>query len=149
VSAEEMLYEEIEGKDIKFKGFIDVVIKVPRKKGTWKHWILDWKTSKAYGWDRRKKQDFLVQAQIILYKHFWATKNDIPMRDVGCGFILLKRGGKPGKMCDLVTVSGGPKAIDKSTKMVRNMIGMVRKGMSLKNRDSCMFCVYKDTEHCP
>ena len=58
VSAEEMLYEEIPGKDMLFKGFIDVIIKVPRKNGTWKYWILDWKTSKSYGWDRRKKQEF-------------------------------------------------------------------------------------------
>jgi hypothetical protein len=149
VSAEEMLYEGIEGKDIKFKGFIDVIIKVPRKNGTWKYWILDWKTAKAYGWDRRKKQDFLVQAQIILYKHFWATKNNVPLKDIGCGFILLKRGGKPGKICELFTVSAGPKTIEKSTKMVKSMITMVKRGMYLKNRESCRFCAYKDTEHCP
>ena len=149
VSAEEMLYEAIEGKPLMFKGFIDVVIRVPRKNGTWKYWILDWKTSKSYGWDRRKKQDFLIQAQIVLYKHFWATKNNIPLKDVGCGFILLKRGGKPGKMCELLTISAGPKTIEKSTKMVKNMVGMVNRGMFLKNRDSCRFCVYKNTVHCP
>tara|TARA_Y100000593_G_scaffold94583_1_gene194428 strand:+ start:2098 stop:2919 length:822 start_codon:yes stop_codon:yes gene_type:complete len=149
VSAEEMLYEGVDGKEIKFKGFIDVIIKVPRKNGTYKYWILDWKTSKSYGWDRRKKQDFLTQAQIVLYKHYWAAKNNIPIKDVGCGFILLKRGGKPGNVCELVTVSAGPKTIDKSTKMVKSMIGMVSKGMFLKNRNSCKFCVYKDTDHCP
>ena len=149
VSAEEMLYENIEGKPVKFKGFIDVIIKVPRKNGTYKYWILDWKTSKSYGWDSYKRRDFLIHAQVILYKHFWATKNNIPMKDVGCGFILLKRGGKPGKMCDLFTISSGPKTIEKSTKMVRNMVGMVSKGMIIKNRGSCRFCPYKDTVHCP
>ncbi len=149
VSAEEQLYEEIPGKEMLFKGFIDVVIKAPRKNGTWKYWILDWKTSKSYGWDRRKKQDFLIQAQIILYKHFWATKNNIPLRDVGCGFILLKRGGKPGNMCELVQVSSGPKAIEKSTKMVKSMVNTVRKRFFLKNRDSCKFCEFYSTPHCP
>ncbi len=149
VSAEEELYEEIEGRDVKFKGFIDVIIKVPRKNGTWKYWILDWKTAKSYGWDRRKKQDFLTQAQIILYKHYWATKNDIPLKDVGCGFILLKRGGKPGNMCDFLVVSSGPKSLERATKMVSNMISAVKRQMFLKNRNSCTFCDFKDTQHCP
>jgi len=148
VSAEEMLYEEIPGKDALFKGYIDVIIKVPRKNGTWKYWILDWKTSKAYGWDRRKKQDFLTQAQIILYKDYWATKNDIPLRDVGCGFILLKRGGKPGNMCDLVQVSSGPKSIEKAQKMVTSMISTIRRSFFIKNRESCRFCEFANTEHC-
>ena len=148
VSAEEQLYEQISGKEMLFKGFIDVIIKVPRKNGTWKYWILDWKTAKSYGWDRRKKQDFLTQAQIILYKHYWATKNDIPLKDVGCGFILLKRGGKPGKMCEFFKVSAGPKTLDKANKMVKNMVSMVRRGMFFKNRESCRFCDYYDTPHC-
>lgn len=149
VSAEEALYEDIVGKDIKFKGFIDVIIKVPRKNGTWKYWILDWKTAKSYGWDRRKKQDFLTQAQIVLYKHYWATKNSIPLRDVGCGFVLLKRGGKPGKMCDFVQVSSGPKTTEKARKMVTSMISAVNKKFFLKNRDSCTFCDFRDTPNCP
>ena len=73
-----------------------------------------------------KKQDFLIQSQIILYKHFWATKNNIPLKDVGCGFILLKRGAKPGNVCELVPVSVGPKSIERSTKIMRNMINMFR-----------------------
>tara|TARA_Y100000310_G_scaffold105107_1_gene103477 strand:+ start:426 stop:1262 length:837 start_codon:yes stop_codon:yes gene_type:complete len=148
VSAEEMLYEPIEEKNLSFKGFIDVVIKVPRKNGTYKYWILDWKTAKSYGWDRRKKQDILTQAQIVLYKHYWATKNNIPLKDVGTGFILLKRGGKPGNICEFFQISVGPKAIEKARKMVRNMVSSVRSGMYFKNRDSCRFCEYYQTEHC-
>jgi hypothetical protein len=148
VSAEEMLYESIENKNLNFKGFIDVVIKVPRKNGTYKYWVLDWKTAKSYGWDRRKKQDFLTQAQIILYKYYWATKNNIPLKDVGCGFILLKRGGKPGNVCDLLKISAGPKMIDKVKRMVNNMTSIVRKGLFLKNRESCRFCEYYQTEYC-
>jgi hypothetical protein len=148
VSAEEELYEEISSKDLKFKGFIDVIIKTPKKNGDWKYWILDWKTAKSYGWDRRKKQDVLTQSQIILYKHYWATKNNIPLKDVNCGFILLKRGGKPGNMCELLRVSAGPKAIEKALKMVNNMVHSVNKNFFFKNRDSCMFCDYKDTEYC-
>lgn len=149
VKAEEELYEDIEGFDIKFKGFIDAIIKVPKKKGDgWIYWILDWKTANAYGWKRQKKQDILMTAQLILYKHFWSRKHDIPLNDVRCGFILLKRGGKPGNMCDIVNVSVGPKSLDKGLKMMRSMIKNVQKQFSLKNRNSCTYCPYKDTEHC-
>ncbi len=148
VSAEEELYENIENKPVKFKGFIDVIIKTPRKNGTWKYWVLDWKTAKSYGWDRRKKQDFLIQSQIILYKHFWATKNNIPLKDVGCGFILLKRGAKPGNVCELFKISSGPKSLEKSRKMVSNMIYAVNKKIAFKNRESCRFCNFYQTIHC-
>ena len=149
VKAEEELYEDIEGFDLKFKGFIDAVIKVPKKKGEgWIYWILDWKTANAYGWKRQKKQDILMTAQLILYKHFWSTKHNVPMSDIRCGFILLKRGGKPGNMCDIVNVSVGPKSLDKGLKIMRSMIKNVQKQFSLKNRNSCTYCPYKDTEHC-
>ena len=149
VIAEEELYEKIPDLDIKFKGFIDVIIKEPRKNGTWKYWILDWKTASPRGWSRQKKQDFNMQAQLILYKNFWGTKNNIKSRDISCGFILLKRGGKVGNICSLVKVSAGPASIEKANKAVRSMVKSVKKGMYLKNRNSCTFCDFKDTEYCP
>ena len=146
--AEEQLYESVEGKDINFKGFIDAVIKVKNKSGKDIYWIIDWKTAPKYGWRRQKKQDILMTAQLILYKNYWSVKHNIPLSDIRCGFILLKREASKGKTCDLVTVSAGPTALSRSLKVVNNMISSVRKGMFLKNRDSCMFCQYKDTEHC-
>ncbi len=149
VKAEEKLYEEIEGKNVKFKGFIDAVIKVPKKSGDGHiYWILDWKTSQAYGWRRQKKQDILMTAQLILYKHFWSKKHNIPLKDVRCGFILLKRGGKQGKVCELVTVSVGPKTLERGLKIMNNMISSVNRGIFLKNRDSCKYCSFKDTKYC-
>lgn len=148
--AEEELYEDIEDMDAKFKGFVDGVLKVPNKKGTGHlYWIIDWKTAQSYGWKREKKQDILMTAQLILYKHFWSKKHGVPLEDIRCGFILLKRGAKPGKICELVPVSVGPKSLEKAVKIVRSMISTVRKGMYLKNRDACGFCPYKGTPHCP
>ena len=147
--AEEMLYESVEGKDLNFKGFIDGIIKVPKKRGKgFNYWIIDWKTSQSYGWRRSKKQDILMTAQLILYKSFWSRKHGIPLADVRCGFVLLKRGGKPGKVCELVPVSVGPKSLERGIKILNNMISSVRKGIYLKNRDSCRYCQFKDTEHC-
>jgi len=149
IKAEEYLYEEIEGKSVKFKGFIDAVIKVPKKKGEgFNYWILDWKTAQSYGWRKEKKQSLLMTAQLILYKHFWARKHSIPLKDVRCGFILLKRGGRPGRICELVTVSVGPKTLARGIKMMNSMISSVYRGMFLKNRDSCIYCQFKNTEHC-
>ena len=146
VSAEEELYEEIDD-ELKFKGFIDCVIKYPMGKRT-KYVIIDWKTASARGWSRDKKQDIKTTAQLILYKHYWAKKNDIPLKDVACNFVLLKRGAKAGRTCNMVEVSAGPKSIEKANKMVKNMIGGVRREFFMKNRLSCKFCPFKDTEHC-
>ena len=148
VSAEAELYEGIENIETKFKGFIDCIIKVPQKNGSYKYWILDWKTSSGRGWSLEKQRDFLVHAQVVLYKHFWGTKNQIEMNKIMCGFVLLKKVKTVGKSCQLIKVSSGPKTLDKSQKLVRSMIKTVKKGMYLKNRDSCKFCEFKDTEYC-
>jgi hypothetical protein len=147
--AEEQLYEPIEAAQINFKGFIDGVLKVPKKRGSgYNYWIIDWKTAGSWGWRRDKKQDLGMTAQLILYKHFWAKKHNIDLKDIRCGFILLKRGGKQGKICELVTVSVGPKTYKKGLKLMNNMIKSVNRGMFLKNRNSCKFCPYHNTEHC-
>jgi len=149
VKAEEYLYEEIEGKPVKFKGFVDAIIKVPKKRGEgYSYWILDWKTAGAYGWRRDKKQDFKLQAQLVLYKYFYSKKYSIELKDIRCAFILLKRGGKIGNIVDIVPVSVGPKTLEKGIKLMNNMITSVSNGMFLKNRNSCKFCTYQDTEYC-
>ena len=89
-----------------------------------------------------------MTAQLILYKHFWAKKHNIDLKDVRCGFVLLKRGGKKGKVCELVKVSVGPKTYDKGMKLMRSMVKTVNRGMYLKNRNSCKFCPYLNTVHC-
>jgi hypothetical protein len=150
-NAEEDLYEnipEIE-KPLYFKGFIDGVLKVPKKRGAGHvYWIIDWKTAGPRGWSRDKKQDLGMTAQLILYKYFWSMKHNIPLKDIRCGFILLKRGSKPGKICSLVPVSVGDKTLDKGVKLMKNMISSVRRGMYLKNRNSCQYCPFLNTEHC-
>ena len=147
VSAEEPLYESIENHETKFKGYIDCIIKIPYK-NKYKYWVLDWKTASSRGWDRNKQSDFSVQAQVILYKDYWGRKNNIDLPDIQCGFVLLKKVKTVGKSCQLIKVSSGPKTIEKSEKLIKNMLSTVSKGMFLKNRNSCMFCEFKDTEHC-
>jgi len=146
VSAEEALYEQIDDS-LSFKGFIDGIIKY-KKRNKEKYVILDWKTASPRGWRRDKKQDIKTTAQLVLYKHYWGSKNNIESRDIACHFILLKRGAKPGKVCQIVEVSAGPKSTEKANKMVSNMINSVNKRFFLKNRNNCKFCPFLNTEYC-
>jgi len=107
------LYEEIAGQDIKFKGFVDAMIKAKNKRGLWCLWILDWKTSGPRGWSSDKRRDVLVQSQPVLYKNFCSQKFEIDPKDIKCGFVVLKRGLKPNKACELIEVSAGPKTLEK------------------------------------
>ena len=74
-----------------------------------------------------------MTAQLILYKYFWSMKHNIPLKDIRCGFILLKRGVKPGKICSLVPVSVGDKTLERGVKLMKNMISGVRKEFFLKS----------------
>ena len=147
VSAEEAIYENMENIPTKFKGYIDCIIKIPYK-DKHKYWVIDWKTSSGRGWSLDKQRDFNTQAQVILYKHFWGTKHNVEMKDIQCGFVLLKKVKTIGKSCQLIKVSSGPKNLEKSRKMVRSMIKTVEKKLFLKNRNSCMFCEFKNTDYC-
>jgi len=149
VSAEEQLYEHVPAVNTYFKGFIDAVIKTKDKKGKETYWVIDWKTAGDKGWYASKRKDILTWAQIALYKHFWRNKNNLDIKSVKCGFVLLKRGAPAGKTCELVKVSVGPKAEEKCTSMLRSMVLSMKRGLFLKNRNSCLFCNFKGTENCP
>lgn len=148
LAAEFNLWEPIDETGMFFKGFIDCIIKDTTKNGKERIWIIDWKTAGSGGWFREKRQDLLTQAQIVLYKSYWSKKMGVDPKDIQTAFVLLKRGAKPGKSIDLFRVSSGPKTMDKCNKIVTSMISTVRKGMFLKNRNSCKFCEFYQTEHC-
>lgn len=146
--AEELLYERIENHKIRFKGFIDGILKVVDKKGKVKYWIIDWKTC-GWGWARDKQQDFKTQLQLILYKNYWSKKHGVDMKDIRCAFILCKRDAKPGKSMGIVPISVGPTTSSRGLKIIDNHVRAVEKGLYLKNRGSCFFCEFQNTKHCP
>lgn len=148
VDAEHALYESIEKHPIHaFKGFIDGIIKIKGKKGEDQYWLLDWKTT-AWGWTSEKKSDHKMQQQLIFYKNFWSKKTNIDAKHVRCGFVLLKRSAKPGSHCELVKVSIGDVTSERALKVLGNMISSVKRGVALKNRESCTYCQYKNTQYC-
>lgn len=146
-AAEELLYEEITNHKIKFKGYIDAILTVNDKRGKKKYVIIDWKTC-SWGWSANKKQNFNVQLQLILYKIFWAKKHDISLKDIKCVFVLLKRDGKPGNSVGLVSVSVGPKTKDRGLNVIQNHVRSVSRGMFFKNRSSCKYCQFEESEYC-
>lgn len=153
IASEEALFEDLkvffEKHDgLNFKGFIDCVIKVPGKKpGQFLYWIIDFKTANR-PWNRDAIGDVKKRAQLVLYKKFWATKHNIPLKDVRCAFLILLKSGKPGKICYSIPVSVGDVTIDRSLKILGNSLSCIKRGFSLKNKESCKYCDYKDTEHC-
>lgn len=147
IDAEHYLYESIEKYPHAFKGFIDGIIKTKGKRGEELYWILDWKTT-SWGWNMDKKSDPDVARQLVFYKNFWSKKKGINPKNVRCGFVLLKRTGKEGARCELVTVSVGDVTTERSIKILNNMLGSIRRGIAIKNKNSCTYCPFKDTEHC-
>jgi hypothetical protein len=107
----------------------------------------------SWGWKTDQKRSFEKQMQLIFYKHFFCSKMNIPLKDVKCAFILIKRvpkkERKPGDRIELVPVSVGPVAVDKALKVLHNMINQVKLGFTSKNRRYCKpFCPYMGTKHC-
>ena len=156
IASEQELLELIPNETKTFKGYIDGVIRVPKKarKGSktttlppvFEYWIIDWKTC-SYFWNAEKRQDFKKQLQLVLYKHFYAKKFGIDPDLIRCGFVLLSRTGKT--KCQFVPVSVGPKTAKRGEEIMMRMLGSVRKGFFPKNRDSCKYCLYHKTQYCP
>lgn len=147
VDAEHYLYEKIGDTPHAFKGFIDGVIKCKGARNKVITWLIDWKTT-SWGWTMDKKSDDMVRAQLVLYKNFWSKKFGTDPRDIRCGFVLLKRTAKPGQHCELVTASIGDVTTGRSLKVLTNMLSCVKKGIAIKNRNSCQYCDYHGTEWC-
>jgi hypothetical protein len=155
LQSEEDLYEKIiidgiKHEDVSFKGFIDLVIEVPAKKGKTITWIIDWKTA-ARPWDRRKLMDPKVTYQLSLYKNFWALKHGRSHEDIRCGYAIALKSAKPGKVFNFIPVSVGPVISKRTLTVLNNFVGSVKRGMAIKNKseENCKWCEYKKTEWCP
>lgn len=154
VAAEYPLMESLEKKPGRFfKGFIDCILKInkPDPKGEKPpeeiYYVLDWKTS-AWGWTGEKKRDQTKQMQLVLYRHFWSLKLGIDPAKVKCGWVILKREAEPGQHIEFVPFDATEELSEKAIKTVYSMIGSLEKNLFTKNRNSCRFCVYFNTEHC-
>lgn len=143
---------------VKFKGFIDMVVKGKDARGNTILWVLDFKSC-SWGWDREKCQDKHLHAQLFLYKHFLCKKFNLNPDQVRTGFILLKkRPRKDDCPVEFFKVSAGPvsvqRALDSFNSTLTEMYERSKTGDFIKNRKSCVnkfgqVCPYYKTDKCP
>ena len=142
VSAEELLYEDIEESDLKYKGYIDLVLKTPDGK----HHVIDWKSC-SWGWDAKRRSDPMVTYQLTFYKYFYAKKHGLDPKNVETHFALLKRTAKKN-VVELFRVTSGPRKTNNALNFLNKAVYNIQKGSPIKNRLSCSRCDFYKTEHC-
>jgi hypothetical protein len=137
VAIEEELNEGIDSEkygDIKYKGYIDLVIRT--KDG--KIHIIDWKTC-SWGWPFRKKTDPMTSYQLTYYKNFFAKKYSFDLKKVETCFILLKRTAKKDNI-EVVRISSGEKKTENALKLLDTAIHNIDRGNHIKKKTSCHNC---------
>ena len=74
-------------RNIKFKGFIDLIIKDNIRN---RIKIIDIKTS-TWGWNKYAKADKNKTAQLLLYKSFYSKQHDVPLDRIDVEYFIVKR----------------------------------------------------------
>lgn len=155
------LFENIDRDDdlnMKFKGFIDIVLKTKAKNGDTVLYVADFKTC-SWGWDVETRQDRWKQYQLFLYKFYLCKKFNLDPKYVRTAFILLKKRPPKGTPpVEFFPVSAGPvsvqRALDALHTNLTEMKHRVATGSFAKDRSQCVdkygnTCPYKGSVHCP
>ena len=146
-SIEEELYESVQDADgndigLKFKGFIDMVLKDSQGN----YHIIDWKTC-SWGWDAKKKSDPMNTYQLVYYKQYFSKKHSIPLQNIEVYFGLLKRTAKKN-LVEIFKVTSGPRRVSNASVFLEKVVHNISNKNFIKNRLSCSRCEYYNTEHC-
>ena len=101
-------------KNIKFRGFIDLIIKDTVRN---RIKIIDIKTA-THGWNKYQKADKNKTDQLLLYKQFYSKQFDIPMDRIDVEFFIVKRKlyekvDFPQKRVQLFTPANGTPSINR------------------------------------
>ena len=73
--------------NLKFKGFIDLIIKDNIRN---RIKIIDIKTS-SWGWNKYQKADKNKTDQLLLYKSFYSKQHDVPLDRIDVEYFIVKR----------------------------------------------------------
>ena len=139
--------------EIKFKGFIDVVIRTKDKRGRSILYICDYKTC-SWGWNREKKTDPNLLAQLRLYKHFFSKKFKLDPKNVRTAFVLLKKTpSKKDSVVEFLPISAGPTTTMRAVNRLSEAVTGMESNDYRKNRNACINqwgdrCSYLDTPLC-
>ena len=141
----EPFLETSDGRKIKFKGFIDILIKAEDGRLV----IGDFK-SFSWGWDSHQKSDKMLAYQLVYYKAFLSQKLDIPeeeLKNIDTYFMLLKRTVKK-EFCEIVPVTSGTKRIQNAKELLEKTVKNIEHDSFKKNRKSCDKCKFHKTSYC-
>tara|TARA_R100001129_G_scaffold178323_1_gene153995 strand:+ start:4713 stop:5486 length:774 start_codon:yes stop_codon:yes gene_type:complete len=133
---------ETDIKDYNFKGFVDLIV----KDGEGHYHVIDWKTC-TWGWNARKKSNTLLTRQLVYYKYYYAKSLGIDPRCVSTHFGLIKRTAKKDRV-EIFRVTSGERKTKNSLDFLDQALYNIQNRTSIKNRLSCLYCPFKDTEHC-
>ena len=142
-------------KNIKFKGYIDIVIKDiihNRIK------IIDIKTS-TRGWNKYMKADKNKTNQLLLYKQFYSKQFDVPIDRISVEYFILKRKlyenvDFPQKRIQLFSPASGVPSLNKVNRMMKIFIDdcFTDEGeyqddhiyIKTPSKKNCRWCEFKD-----
>ena len=135
--------KDVDDLECNFKGYIDLVLKTDDGK----YHIIDWKTC-SWGWDAKKRSDKYITYQLTLYKKFFCQKHKVDPSLVETHFALLKRTAKKDHV-EIFRVTSGPRKVKNATDLLIKGVKTIQMGTRFKNRNSCGYCEFKNTKHCP
>ena len=147
-------------KNIKFRGYIDLIIR-DKRDNTYK--IIDIKTS-TMGWNKYQKADKTKTAQLVLYKSYYAKQFNVPLENIRVEYFIVKRTlyeglDFPQKRVQLFNPASGKPTINKVNnsvdEFVRNAfnedgsynINREYPAIAGKNNKNCKYCDFKTQDN--
>ena len=145
-------------KDMRFVGYMDVVLH-DKKTGRMK--IIDIKSS-TMGWNKYMKADKNKTDQLLLYKHFYGSQNEIPLDKIDVEYFIVKRKlyekvDFPQRRVQTFTPANGKPSINKVMNNLNQFINesfiegehnIEHTYMKHPSKKNCRFCEFNQTEHC-
>lgn len=113
-----------------FKGYIDIVIKLPNDRLA----IIDFKTT-TNAEKFQRYQDTIKESQLLLYKKFYSELEKIDINTIDTYFILFP---KQAEDMLVIPVLSAQENIDKAEQWLKNILHFVNKDFYPKNLSSCL-----------
>ena len=129
------IYEDVPNYSLKFKGYVDFIIKHEDK-----IWILDFKTTKR-SWDKETLSNTEKLYQVTLYKKFFCNIFEIDPKKVETAYLLLKRDPKKDECAiEIIKTTSGKIKVNNSIEWLKEQAEGIGAGIKLKKTNTCAFC---------
>ena len=96
----------------------------------------------------KRRSDSITTYQLTLYKHFFAKKHNIDLKNIETHFALLKRTAKKENV-EFFRVTSGDRKRNNALKLLEKAVKNINEENFFKNKMSCARCDYHKTSHCP